>query len=873
MRNSTGAGRAGAVAAIVLALAAVGYVLLKPGGTDYTVHARFQNASQLVKGNLVQVAGAPIGKVTNIEPHARRPGRHHAQDHDDATRRCARARRPIVRQASLSGVANRYVDLQLPGRHAARRRSPTAASSPRTSTTTAVDLDQLFNTFDPKTRKALQRRDPAAPPRSTAAAARSANAGFAVPQPVARRLDAGCSASSTTTRRCSQRFVVASSQLVTDARLSAATTSPASSTTSATTTGAIGRQKAALADAIAQLPPFMRRANTTFVNLRATLDDLNAAGRRVQAGRQKLRAVPRRAAPARRATRGRRCATSAHLIRRPAPNNDLIELTKSTVPLRNVAVGPVERNGKQRDGALPASTKALDAAVPRSLRAALRARPHRLVRRLQPLGRLRRARRRQPRGAPRQRLHARQRRAHADRRPRWRQAARQRLASLGQRNRCPGAVERGAAWKPDARLPLRRVAGAARAMRRVARHPRRSLVARRRSWSSLGGAGDGSRGQPTYWVELDNAFGLINGGDLKIAGVRAGKITELKLDRKTQPRAGRLRDRQDRLRSTAHRRASATSRPQSLIGEYFVDCQPGTSPAASSSRARSIPVTHTSSTVAPDLVNDILRAPYRERLSLIINELGAGVAGNGAEPQRRDPPREPGAAARPTRCWRSSPRRTTSSRDLIVNADTVVGDLAANQPRRRALGRQGAPTRPQTSAERRRDSPRASTSCRASWSSCSPTMAARRSVADDADAGAAEARRLGRRSSRPSSTTSARSPTRRARPSRRSARPRRPATRRSRPRARRRAAQHVRQGTPELGKNLAIILEHLDDRKYAVEKDPRSPGRPGLHRPRGAARVRLRPGDVDQHLRRNAHIAEGRRCAGGNCADYADVKR
>ena len=42
----------------------------------------------------------------------------------------------------------------------------------------------------------------------------------------------------------------------------------------------------------------MRRANTTFVNLRATLDDLDAARRRVQAGGQEAAAVPRRAAAA-----------------------------------------------------------------------------------------------------------------------------------------------------------------------------------------------------------------------------------------------------------------------------------------------------------------------------------------------------------------------------------------------------------------------------------------------------------------------------------------------------------------------------------------------------------------------------------------------
>ena len=47
------------------------------------------------------------------------------------------------------------------------------------------------------------------------------------------------------------------------------------------------------------------------------------------------------------------------LVRSPGASNDLIELTKSSVPVRNAAVGPTKRDGKQRDGAFPASTKAL----------------------------------------------------------------------------------------------------------------------------------------------------------------------------------------------------------------------------------------------------------------------------------------------------------------------------------------------------------------------------------------------------------------------------------------------------------------------------------------------------------------------------------
>ena len=162
-------------------------------------------------------------------------------------------------------------------------------------------------------------------------------------------------------------------------------------------------------------------------------------------------------------------------------------------------------------------------------------------------------------------------------------------------------------------------------MRRVAAHPaRRGRPRRRLDRGSPAPVENPDKGK--YWVQFDNAFGLIQGGDLKVAGVRAGKITDIKLDKRTKHAlVGFKIDKNGfgSLRSDAF----CESRPQSLIGEYFVDCQPGTAKQELKPGAV-IPVTRTASTVAPDLVNDILRRPYRERLSLIIGSLGAGVAGN-----------------------------------------------------------------------------------------------------------------------------------------------------------------------------------------------------------------------------------------------------
>jgi phospholipid/cholesterol/gamma-HCH transport system substrate-binding protein len=159
-----------------------------------------------------------------------------------------------------------------------------------------------------------------------------------------------------------KRFVVASSGLVTD--LAARRDDLAGLVDHlATTTTAIGNQKQALSSAIAQLPPFMRHANTTFVNLRATLDDLQPlidetkpVARRLRPFLAQLRPLAQDARPTLR--------DLSALVRSPGSANDLIDLTNLQVPLRDIGVGPVQADGKQRDGALPASTAALKQSAP-----------------------------------------------------------------------------------------------------------------------------------------------------------------------------------------------------------------------------------------------------------------------------------------------------------------------------------------------------------------------------------------------------------------------------------------------------------------------------------------------------------------------------
>jgi phospholipid/cholesterol/gamma-HCH transport system substrate-binding protein len=352
-------GRVLAIAALAAAIVVVAVVLFGNRGPGYTVHARFQNASQLVKGDFVQVSGVPVGKVASIDltPDGQADVRMKITDAGYSPLR--RGTKAIVRQASLSGVANRYIDLELPAADH-QEKIPSGGIIDQTDTTTAVDLDQLFNTFDPKTRKALSGviRGYAA---SYDGKGAEANAGWAYLNPslaASDRLFQELNSDTPTLKR----FIGTSAQLVGD--LAARRSDLAGLVDHlATTTGAIGRQKQALSTAIGDLPGFMRRADTTFVNLRATLDDLQPLVDESKPVAKKLRPFFAELRPLARDARPTLRDLST-VVRAPGASNDLIELTKSAVPLRDQAVGPIKRDGKDRDGAFPASTAALKEGTP-----------------------------------------------------------------------------------------------------------------------------------------------------------------------------------------------------------------------------------------------------------------------------------------------------------------------------------------------------------------------------------------------------------------------------------------------------------------------------------------------------------------------------
>jgi phospholipid/cholesterol/gamma-HCH transport system substrate-binding protein len=359
MRSVSRVGRVAAFAAVVVAAVLVGIVLFSGGG-GYTVSAVFQNGGQIVKGNLVEVGGVQAGSVKGISitPQGQAKIKFSV---NSAYAPLPASTRAVIRQASQSGYANRYVELQLPG--GPRKGQPTIKSGGTLSeshTVATVDIDQLFNTLDPSTRKALQDffKGSAA---QYAGVTKQANIGLHYLNP----------ALATSSRLFNElnrdtpvleHFIGDSAHLVTAVAQKRDDLAALVQNLN-TTTHAIGSQKAALADSIGRLPDFMRNANTTFVNLRAALNDVDPLVNASKPVAKKLKPFLDQVQPLARDARPTIKSLNT-VIRRMGANNDLVELTQTLTPLAHIAVDTAQRDGASRAGAFPESTKALKGSAP-----------------------------------------------------------------------------------------------------------------------------------------------------------------------------------------------------------------------------------------------------------------------------------------------------------------------------------------------------------------------------------------------------------------------------------------------------------------------------------------------------------------------------
>lgn len=171
------------------------------------------------------------------------------------------------------------------------------------------------------------------------------------------------------------------------------------------------------------------------------------------------------------------------------------------------------------------------------------------------------------------------------------------------------------------------------------------------------GGGNGGNGYQVRAV-FDNGSFVVPGEDVRIAGANVGKVASASVSLPGQVvseqggahavpgKAIVVLDITDPGFQDFRRDASCIIRPQSLIGERYIDCRP-TMPRAPGSPLPPpltkvpdgqagagqylLPVENNGKAVDIDLINDIMRLPYAQRFRLILNELGAGLASRGKD--------------------------------------------------------------------------------------------------------------------------------------------------------------------------------------------------------------------------------------------------
>ena len=242
-------------------------VLVFGSSSPYTVKAQFQNASGLVTGNNVLIGTAAVGTVSSIGLTAN--GLANVTLHLHGVGELHQGTVARIYEDSLSGIAAKYVELE-----------PGPASAPvinsggtigHGQTYSEVNLDELFNTLDAKTRRGLSNLI-----QGEAASLRGKG-------PAANRtleyLAPGLSSASQVTKELTRDEPSFDGLLVQGAKAMQTLASKSNELTelvsnTSQTAAAVDRQSQALQQSLDLLPGVLRRSTTTFAGLDTTLDAL-----------------------------------------------------------------------------------------------------------------------------------------------------------------------------------------------------------------------------------------------------------------------------------------------------------------------------------------------------------------------------------------------------------------------------------------------------------------------------------------------------------------------------------------------------------------------------------------------------------------------
>lgn len=314
-------------------------VLVLGGGSAHQYKLLFATAGQLVRDNDVQIGGRRIGSIKKIELtkdnraqitiEVKEP---YAPLHEGTT--------AVIRGTSLSGIANRYIALSPGANNAPKLSDGTLLGEDKT--TSIVDLDQIFNTLDGKTRDGLaqtiqgfatwyagkgkQANGVARYFAPSLAATRNLATQLAADQPALRALVGD-------TGRVVNALAARSSRL----------TDLVGNTNTAL--GAIASENAGLSQALAILPATLRRGSSTFVDLRGMLDDIDKLVAAAKPATKNLAPFLRDLQPLLKDAQPT-VAQLAKLLQQPGSTSDLTDLLSDAPALSNAAT-PAFRNGIQ----------------------------------------------------------------------------------------------------------------------------------------------------------------------------------------------------------------------------------------------------------------------------------------------------------------------------------------------------------------------------------------------------------------------------------------------------------------------------------------------------------------------------------------------
>jgi phospholipid/cholesterol/gamma-HCH transport system substrate-binding protein len=315
-------------------------------GNHYRVKAVFQNAGQLVNGNQVRVGGQPVGSISDIELNNSSQAVVTMELGDDFSP-LHQGTTTTIRATSLSGIANRYISLN-PGPNSADEIDD-GGRIDADETSSPVDIDVLFDSLDSKTREGL--RD-VIRGSGTQYAGRGPEAGESI-----KYFGPFLSGTTDLTRELAldqevlERFITDGAATVSAIAERRDDLEQLVSNTS-TAMGAIADENVALERALELLPDTLRKANTTFVNLRSTLDDLDLLVEASKPATKDLapffRALRPLVAEARPTV-----ADLRDLISTPGPNNDLIDLTAQQPKLARLTASVFPRAIRTLDRAQP----------------------------------------------------------------------------------------------------------------------------------------------------------------------------------------------------------------------------------------------------------------------------------------------------------------------------------------------------------------------------------------------------------------------------------------------------------------------------------------------------------------------------------------